>query len=507
MTLQEVLGSLDYSLLRGSLQVRISHLTENSEEIQPGSLFFCRKGMHTDGVYFLARATERGAAAVVCTEACEEVLEFLAERGPAAVVVRDMQEAMETSAKRFYKDPAASMTLIGVTGTKGKTTVSTLIYRIIRAMKRKALLIGTNGVELDGKYRENAHTTPPLLELYAWLAKARDEGCFSAVLEVSSLAVKQGRIGSLAFDLGIFTNLYPDHISETEHASMEEYRFWKEAFLRRCRICVINLDDAWGAELKKKLSCPVIGYSLKQEAEYSARKIQYVVNSGFWGSEYMIRGGYAGIVRLSMPGSFNVSNSLAAAAAADWLGAGFDLVQSVFWHTAVKGRCQVAAYSRGICVIVDYAHNESSMEAVLSMAEEYRPARIICMFGCGGERSKLRRAGMGRVSARIADLTVLTQDNSRGEPFPEIFADIEEGIREENGTCIMIPDRYAAICFCLQTAQPGDFVFLLGKGHEEYQEIGGVKTPFSDVQTVRDILEISPKSWFGEKQDLEDEKQ
>jgi len=489
MTLQEMFHSLEYSLVKGSIQTEITHLTEDSRDVRDGSLFFIRRGFHTDGKKYLKEALEKGARAVVCEAVDDALLGLLLDHEVCAVAVEDIDRAMRAAAGAFYNNPQQSLTLIGITGTKGKTTVSTLTGALIGAMKQPVLLIGTNGIFIDGEQYEDGHTTPPLLSLYRYLELGVKRGCRYAVIEVSSLAVKQGRIGGLLFDLGIFTNFHPDHIGDGEHASIEEYRGWKEAFLRSCRHCIINIDDAWGRQLAAELCCPVTVYSVCREADFCAEDIRYQVNEGQLGCSYRIKGGFSGQITLSMPGVFNISNSLAVAAVAEWLNARFDILQQVLGRAGVKGRCEMAAKVNGAYVMVDYAHNESSLEAVLAMVRAYEPARVICMYGCGGERSRLRRYGMGRISAVMADLTVLTQDNSRTEPFESILSDIVKGISEKNGRFVTVPDRYEAIRYCISIAQPGDFVLLLGKGHEEYQETDGVRVPFSDLKAVLEIVQ------------------
>lgn len=488
MTLQALLDSMEYSLVQGSVQTEICHLTEDSHTVMQGSVFFCRRGYHTDGIKYLEEALTRGAAAIISQSIGEEMLGFLLNRKVCVAVVRDVEEAMQKAASNFYDHPQRKLTLIGITGTKGKTTVSMMVHSLLEAAGQRAVLIGTNGVWLAGEVFAATHTTPPVLQLYHYLYMAVRRHCRYAVLEVSSLAVKQGRIGGLDFSLGIFTNFYPDHIGEGEHDSLEEYRCWKIRFLKSCRSCILNTDDPVGNTLAKELECPVLTCSREKMADVYADHISYRIDHEFWGSEYELHGRLSGMVRLSMPGSYNISNSLAAAAAAEWLNIPFETLSSVLAHVQVAGRCQVAGCYRGAYLIVDYAHNESSLEAVLTMVKEYHPGRIICMFGCGGERSRLRRIGMGKISARMSDVTVLTQDNSRREPFSAILNDILEGMKQERGECAIIPDRYEAIRYCIRMARPGDFILLLGKGHENYQEIDGVRLPFSDLEAVRKIL-------------------
>lgn len=489
MTLQEMFHSMEYSLVKGSMQTDIVHLTEDSRDICDGSLFFIRRGFRTDGRKHLKEALEKGARAVVCEEVDDELLGLLLDHEVCAVAVKDIDRAMQTAAGAFYGNPQQSLIMIGVTGTKGKTTVSTLIGRLIRAMKMPVLLIGTNGIYINDERYEDGHTTPPLLSLYRYLALGVQKGCRHAVIEVSSLAVKQGRIGGVTFDLGIFTNFYPDHIGEGEHETLDEYRYWKCVFLKNCKSCIVNIDDEWGRILAEELSCPLTTYSTYGKADFFASDICCLKDEGHLGSYYRLQGGFSGMIRLAMPGRFNVSNSLAVAAAADWIGARMDVFQKILAQAAVKGRCQIAGMVNGAYVFVDYAHNESSLEALLQMVLEYKPNRVICMYGCGGERPRIRRYGMGKISAEMADLTVLTQDNSRSEPLDWILADIEEAIKEKKGTFITIPDRFEAIRYCMDIAMPGDFILLLGKGHEEYQETDGVKVPFSDLKAVQQILQ------------------
>ena len=489
MTLQDLLHPLEYSLIQGSEQTEITQVTENSKTADPGCLFFCRKGKKTSGFRYLKEILAAKAAAIVCDSLPDQELAMLLNAPVTVVVTADMDEMIRHAANRFYGSPQTKLTLIGVTGTKGKTTVTSMIYELLLQMGEQAVLIGTNGVRLCGEVLETFHTTPPLLSLYGYLFRAVQRHCRYAVIEVSSLAVKQGRIAGLSFNLGILTNFSPDHIAPGEHESLEEYRMWKQRFLSGCRCCILNLDDPWGKELSRTLPVPVITVSAKDGTDADVRAAQIVprIGPGFWGSEFLLEGQVSVPISLAMPGAYNISNAIEAAAAAWWLGASTESLTGMLGTIQVAGRCQVAAQYRGAWLIVDYAHNESSMEAVLTMVKEYHPGRILCIFGCGGERSRLRRFGMGKVSARLADLTIVTQDNSRREAFSSILGDIMEGIRSERGECVMIPDRREAIRYGMRMARPGDFIFVFGKGHETYQEINGVRLPFSDVRTIQEL--------------------
>ncbi|MBQ8638166.1 MAG: UDP-N-acetylmuramoyl-L-alanyl-D-glutamate--2,6-diaminopimelate ligase [Lachnospiraceae bacterium] len=493
MTLQSLLDSLEYSLIQGSIQTEISHLTEDSRTVRKGSLFFCRRGYQTDGEQYLAEALAKGAAAVICQSAGSEMLELLFSRDISVAVVGNMDEAMQTAAANFYDHPQKKLTLIGITGTKGKTTVSMMLRALLECAGLKTILIGTNGIFTGDQSFLPTHTTPPLLQLYQYLDQAVRSGCSHAVMEVSSLAVKQGRIRGLDFSLGVFTNFSPDHILAGEHESLEEYRSWKRQFLEQCPFCVLNVDDPWGEELSRQLTCPMLTCSRKRKADLYAVQAECRMEDSFWGSVVEVMGCYEGVFRLSMPGSYNVSNALTAAAAGFWAGVSFEQIWETMQRIQVTGRCQVAARYHGAWLVIDYAHNESSLLAVLNMVREYHPHRIVCLFGCGGERSKLRRFGMGRISARLADVTVITQDNSRREPFSSILADIMDGIRMERGEYLIIPDRTEAIRHCIRLARPGDFILFLGKGHETYQEINGSRQHFSDLETICREIENETK--------------
>ena len=510
MRLDTLLSGIEYHLQQGSSDdCEITGLCEDSRKIKRGELFFCRTGAHTNGKNYLRQALLGGAAAVVCDAYDEESKRLLSTHKDICVVeMQDLQEQTQARlASNFYDFPQEKLLLIGVTGTKGKTTVCAMLQKLFCDNGIACAAVGTNGLFIQDQVRKSHHTTPELFELYGDLAQAVKSRCTHFIVEVSSLAVKQGRIAGLSFALGIFTNLYSDHIGGKEHASFQEYAYWKKTFFNSCRRVLLNRDDPFSFEIAEDRNGVCSWYSSSVCADGYASNIQKSIESdGFyqhflWHWQKMP----ARSIHLKLPGLCNVSNAAAALSAfclfeLDMASepdrkqernhqvashTQYDLYQLDFHTFTVRGRFEVVGHFHGGVILIDYAHNEISLKNLLESLRAYHPKRILCMFGCGGNRSAVRRSAMGRVSSELADLTVITQDNSRDEPFERILSDILSGV---TGEYVVIRDRKEAIGYCMSQMQPGDLLVLAGKGHEDTQEIGGKTEVFSERAIVEAIV-------------------
>ena len=363
-----------------------------------------------------------------------------------------------------------------------------MLKAILEAAGHRVGMIGTIGAVIAGERVETKNTTPESYELHALFRRMADAGCSHVVMEASSQGFKLRRTAGIRFDVGVFLNLSPDHIGPGEHESFEEYLQCKRLMFRQCRRGLVNIDDEHWQAVTAGALCPLTTLSLSQQADYRVDSISEERQPGFLGSRFTVSGPMAGEFLLDMPGRFNVENALAALAAADMAGIGRESVAQGLETVQVKGRTQLIPTPGHYTLLIDYAHNAVSMENLLSMLRAYRPHRLICLFGGGGNRSRLRRYDMGEMSAKYADLTVLTMDNPRDEEVEAINEDIKVGLARCNGRYVTIPDRADAIRWVIDQAQEGDIIALIGKGHEEYQEIRGVKHYFSEEQTALDYL-------------------
>ena len=493
MRLDTLLTGIEYHLQQGSPKdCEITGLCEDSRRIRRGELFFCRTGAHTSGKNYLRQALLGGAAAVVCDACDEESKRILSDhKAVCAIEVQDSQEQTQARlASNFYDFPQEKLLLIGVTGTKGKTTVCAMLQKLFCDNGIDCAAVGTNGFFIQNQIKKSHHTTPELFELYEDLFEAEKVGCTHFIVEVSSLAVKQSRITGLTFALGIFTNLYPDHIGGNEHASFLEYAYWKKTFFNSCKRALLNRDDPFSFEIAKARNGVCSWYSSSVCADGYASDIQKSIEPDglyqrfLWHWQEMpVRS-----VCLKLPGRCNVSNAVAALAAFCLLASDpkkYDSYQYDFCTFTVRGRFEVVGHFHGGVIVIDYAHNEVSLKNLLESLREYHPKRILCMFGCGGNRSAMRRSAMGHVSSELADLTVITQDNSRDEPFERILSDILSGV---TGDYVVIRDRKEAIGYCMSQMRPGDLFVLAGKGHEDTQEIAGKTEAFSERAIVEAIV-------------------
>lgn len=484
MLLKEWLGELNYTLLQGSLDEEVNDVVFDSRKAGPGALFVCISGTKTDSHAFSPQVLSAGVKVLVVEKPVSvplDVTVLLAEQGREALAL--------LSAARFGY-PARELLMIGITGTKGKTTTAHMVRALLEAAGKKTGIIGTNGVGIGEKHYDTVNTTPESYELHRYFREMAEAGCECCVMEVSSQALKMCRVKGIVYDYAIFTNLSRDHIGENEHKDFEEYLFYKKQIFGQSRLGLVNVDDMHLEQITEGICCPWEGYGLDHEAKYQAKGIHFVSEPDFVGLEFEIcieeKGKQDFIpVRVNIPGRFNVNNALAAAAVCLKAGVSKEVVCHGLEHLKLDGRMEIVYSSKKCCVIVDYAHNEVSMESLLSALREYQPKRLVCVFGCGGNRSKDRRYSMGEIAGKMADFSIITADNSRYEKVEDILADIRGSIEKTGGAFVEIPDRKEAIAYSLAHAQAGDMIAVIGKGHENYQEIEGVRYPFLDREVIR----------------------
>ena len=455
----------------------ITALACDSREVVPGALFAALPGHRADGRAYIADALDRGAAAVVCAPPLPQNVPGI------CIPADDPRAALALLAAEFYGRPAGGLSLIAVTGTKGKTTTAHMVRDILSAAGYVTGMTGTLGTYIGReKLSDSPNTTPEPIALHRALRQMADAGCTHVVMEASSQAMKLKRLYGLEFAAGLFLNLSPDHIGPGEHGDFEEYRACKAALFRQCRRAVGNMDDpAWPhMAVQRPPSAPVSSFGFDDRADVRALAIEPDPERPL-----AVRLTTAGAPRyhIPLPGRFNGYDALAAVALARALDLNDGAVRAGLAHVRVPGRAQRLPVPAPFEVVVDYAHNGASFDAVLSALREHHPRRIIAVFGAGGDRPKMRRTDMARSAARWADFAVLTEDNPRSERAEDVCADISAALGAFPHE--IVPDRRAAIFRALDLARPGEVVALLGKGHEAYIEEKGMRRPFSEAETVR----------------------
>lgn len=489
MQLANVLEKIEYECLCGSVQTEIDSVVYDSrKEVGAGTLFVCLEGTKQDGHTYARDVVGRGVRALVVSREVE--LSDREREGVTIVRVRDTRYAMAFISAAFFGYPAEKMTVIGITGTKGKTTTSYMVKSILENVGRRVGLVGTIEVIIGDTHIHAGNTTPESCLLQEYFSRMAEAGCDTVVMEVSSQALKMHRTQGFTFDYGIFTNLEPDHIGEGEHADFAEYLACKGRLFRQCRVGIVNADDLHWRQVLQGHTCRVETYGIEQAADLRAEDLRLVKKPGELGVAFTIAGpeGMRTEAEVAMPGRFSVYNALCAAAVCRHFGAPPDAVRQALLQARVRGRIEPVRVSDRFTLLIDYAHNAMALESLLKSLREYEPHRLVCLFGCGGNRSKLRRYEMGEVSGRLADLTVITSDNPRFEEPQAIIEDIKTGMHKTSGKYVEICDRREAIAYVIDHGEPGDIIVLAGKGHEDYQEIKGVQYPMDERDLIADIL-------------------
>lgn len=483
MKLSKLLERLEYSCLQGNLDKEITGIYNDSRKVTENSLFICIKGAVSDGHSYAAQVAEKGASVIVVQDPVE------VPESVTVIQVEDSRYAMALIAAAWYDYPADKLRVIGITGTKGKTTTTYMIRSILEAAGHKVGLIGTIEAIIGDKVIPACNTTPESMTVQEYFAEMVQIGCDSVVMEVSSQGLMLHRTAGIPFEIGIFTNLEPDHIGPAEHSSFEEYLECKSRLFKQCKLGILNADDKHLEDILKGHTCQVETYGFSEKADFRATDSKLVSKPGYLGIDYHVSGKRNFQVEIDIPGKFSVYNSLAAIAVCDHFGVTDANIISALSQAKVKGRIEMIKVSDDFTLMIDYAHNAMALESLLTTLKEYHPKRLVCLFGCGGNRSKSRRYEMGEVSGKLADFTIITSDNPRFEEPEAILADIESAISKTDGKYIKITDRKEAIAYAIHHGQPGDVIVLAGKGHEDYQEICGVKYPMDERVLIKEILE------------------
>lgn len=482
MKLSGILEKVEYTLLQGNADIEISDIVYDSRKATKNTLFVCMVGAVVDGHEYISKALDNGASAIVVEREVEELPEHV-----TVVKVESTREALAFMSAAFFGYPAEELTTIGITGTKGKTTTTYMLKSVLEQTGEKVGIIGTIGITIGDRFIHAKNTTPESYEIHKTFREMVDAGCKYAVMEVSSQGLKLARVAGILFDFGVFTNLSADHIGPAEHESFEEYRYCKSLLFRQCKVGIVNADDENTENILCGHTCEVKKFSINAPADFSAKNITLWSSDGELGVKFDTTAASEMNVVVRTPGLFSVYNAMVAVSVASLAGIPDACIKEGLHKASVKGRVELVPASKDFTVIIDYAHNDLSTRSVLNTLLEYKPKRLICLFGCGGNRSKLRRYDMGEIAGALADLCVITSDNPRDEELHEINEDIKIGLNRSNANYIEIDDRKEAIRYCVQNAQKGDMIVLLGKGHQTYEEIRGVKYHFDEREVVAEI--------------------
>lgn len=482
MILKDLLEKLEYTVLSGNDCIEIRHLVNDSRKVEKGDVFVCIKGAGFDGHKFINDVAEKGAAAVVVMEDVE------APDGVTVIRVEDTRYALACMSAAYFGYPAEKLTTIGITGTKGKTTTTYMVRQVLESVGIKTGLIGTIETIIGDEVIPAKNTTPESFVVQETFAKMVEQGCDCVVMEVSSQGLMLHRVAGFTFDYGIFTNIEPDHIGPNEHKDFNDYLRCKSMLLKQCKHGIINMDADHIDEILERHTCDIETYGVKGDYDFKASDINLFTKPGCLCVSYQLAGKMNFPVEIHVPGNFSVYNSLCAIAICSHFTKDIERIKQALIDVRVKGRVEIIPISHRFTLMIDYAHNAMSLESLLTSLKEYQPKRLVTVFGCGGNRSRDRRFEMGEVSSRLADFTIVTSDNPRFEEPMEIINDILTGIKKSDGEYVTVPDRKDAIRYAILHAQDGDVIVLAGKGHEDYQEIKGVKHPMDERVLIQEII-------------------
>ncbi|MBQ3553602.1 MAG: UDP-N-acetylmuramoyl-L-alanyl-D-glutamate--2,6-diaminopimelate ligase [Clostridia bacterium] len=456
----------------------VSAICYNSQKATEGCMFVCIKGFQADGHRYIEDAIHRGAKAVVV----EDDVSF---EGAVKIRVPDSRKALAQMSATWFLHPAKEMKIIGVTGTNGKTTVTSLIKQILEFSGKKVGLIGTNGNMIGDELLESERTTPESYELHELFRAMRDRGVEYVVMEVSSHSLVLSRVYGIPFACGVFTNLTQDHLDF--HETMEKYLEAKKMLFLMCETAIVNIDDAAGKKIVDDAACPMTSYSIDEKAEWQAENVRISARGILFDFKHEDKS-YA--VRLGIPGKFSVYNAMAAAVCAIQLGfSPEDVFTALTVAQGVRGRAETVYTNTDYTVIIDYAHTPDGLDNIIRTVKEFAKGRVITVFGCGGDRDRTKRPIMGEIAGNLSDFCIITSDNPRTEEPMSIIYEIEEGMKRTDCEYILIENRRDAIGYALEIGKEGDCIILAGKGHETYQIIGKEKKDFDERVIIKELLE------------------
>lgn len=484
MKLKDLLINIEYTV-KNNINPEITDIIYDSRKVTNGCVFVCLKGYTSDGHKYAKSAVDNGAAALVISDE----LDFDVDKDIAVVKTENSRLALALMSAEFFRHPEKELKTVAITGTKGKTTTTAMVAEIFEQSGIKCGTIGTLGIVYNGKTYKTENTTPESYEIQKAMRDMVNAGCGAMVIEASSIGLKHHRLAGIEFDAGIFTNFSDDHIGGVEHKDMDEYLYCKSLLFRQCRLAAANIDDPNWKKITNDAKNSVLTFGFSENAQLRAKNEHLLSDGGFIGVHFDTEGIKELSVDVGIPGKFNAYNALAAICAVSFFNIDDEYIIKGLKNAKVKGRVEPVKVPGNYTLLIDYAHNALSMENVLTTLRQYNPNRLITMFGAGGNRPKVRRYEMGEVSGKLSDLSVITEDNSRFEDVMDIIEDIKTGINKTNGKYVVVPNRKDAIRYCMENAEDGDIIVLAGKGHEDYQEIKGVKYHMDERELIAEIID------------------
>ncbi len=459
----------------------VADIIFDSRKCVQNCVFVCLKGSASDGHDYAKIAVENGAKLIIAQDKIDVSV--------PVVMTENTHKALALLSMQFFSHPYKKLKTVGITGTKGKTTTAFMVKSILEQTGAKVGVIGTIGKIIGNNIEALDNTTPASYLVQKIMAEMVEQNCDFLVMEVSSIGLKDFRVYGFDFDCAVFTNFSHDHIGGVEHKDMEEYFDSKKMLFKMCKNACVNVDDEKSLEIIDHCDCNVVKFGFASNADIKAYASKLICEKGVLGSGFTVKGLENIDIKMQIPGKFNAYNALSAISATHCFGISPESMAKGLEKVTVRGRVEPIKVSDKFTFLLDYAHNALSMENVLSTLREYNPNRLICIFGAGGNRPKVRRFEMGESSGNLADLSIITEDNSRFEEIDDIINDIKVGMNKTKGEFVVIPKRRDAIKYSLENALAGDVIVLAGKGSEDYLDIKGVKYPFDERIVVREVAE------------------
>lgn len=497
VSLDILLEHVPYRLLQGTMRQNVAAVSIHSQEVERGTLFVCLKGERADGHRYIPQVFSKGASAILV----QEEADYSDYQGLTVIWTPDTRAALSSVSHAFYDHPAKKLLTVAITGTKGKTTTACMILSVLRRCGINAGYIGTLGIDSGDGMEAGDNTTPESIYVARALARMVEKNCRVVVMEASSQGLKMHRLDEIIFDIGVYMNLSNDHIGPQEHKDMAEYAACKAMLFRQCRTGIFNLSDSYTDYMVRRSTCSERMYfaavPLHRRADdkagmpddrdiYTAENLYRIRSGHILGSRFLMPRFSREPFEIAIPGTCNVENALAAAVVCRKLKLSPAQIRAGLKCASVPGRMENVSFDDSYSIFIDYAHNALALSHILCSLREYRPQRLVCLFGCGGNRARDRRYEMGETSGKLADLSIVTSDNPRYEDPDAIIEDILVGMHKTDGHFVRITDRREAIAYALSHAAAGDILLLAGKGHETYQEINGRKYPMDEREILRE---------------------
>lgn len=484
MKLEKLLNKIDYTLLQGNIELNIKDLAYDSRNVSNGYAFIALNGNNVDGHDYINDAINKGAKVIIVNKDIT-----LDNKDITIIKVENTNKILSRLSLNLFDNPHKKITTIAITGTKGKTTTSFMIKKILECAGYSCGVIGTTGIYIKDKYYSSKNTTPLSYDTIKYMSEMVENDIEYLVMEVSSQALKYDRVNDIEFDYGVFTNLTHDHIGEFEHPNMEDYIESKSKLFKQCKYGIFNLDDKYFFDMVNMGSSSINTYGYNEKSDLKAINIDLYREDNKIGINMELDGVIKDKFKISTPGKFSSYNAMAAILTCKIIGIDIKYMKKALSNFSVKGRVEPVYVSDNFTLLIDYAHNGVSTESILTTIKEYNPKRIVTIFGCGGNRSCDRRYEMGEIAGKYSDFCIITEDNNRYEEFTDIANDILIGMNKTKCPYKIISDRKDAIKYAIENGHEGDIIMLIGKGHEDYKEIKGIRYPFDERVIIKEILD------------------